>query len=154
MTLIRGALRPDSHCKVPQVCCDSSSEDGVSTRFVLSLASCIGALNDREIVAGTLLPDLVTRMVEAESTGGKVRHHVIIVSDPLVALSGELLEHEVTESLIACSRGTESVHGHCSGHSQSRLDIYSCKGGEGSSQRVARDEVGSSWVCCFEGFHS
>jgi hypothetical protein len=99
---VRVAASRDGNSQISKVSINSCwNQHRVAAVIVFRSSFSIGALNDGKIVSLTLLPGLISRMVEAESFGWQVRNSVIVVSDSLIALSAEVGENVVRECLIA-----------------------------------------------------
>ncbi len=136
------------------MCIDTGGKDRVGAGFVLSLSSCIGALDNSQTVTLVILPYLVTSMVEAKLKGGQVRHNIIVMSESLITLGRELLENEISKGLISASGRTEGVHVHSCGHTESSLDVNTGEGGEGTAKRVSCNQIRRSWMSSFYSFYS
>ena len=131
----------------------SCFNNGVSTCLVFRLAWSIWALDNSKIVTLVLLPDLISCMAVTILRGRYLSDHVVEVSNPLVSLGRKLQENKVTESSVASSWRSESVHWNIF-HSQSSLDVYTCKSGNSTTKRVASYKITCLWVSFLQSFDS
>ena len=65
-----------------------------------------------------------------------------------------MLEHLVSEGLVASPVGAKGIHSHSCSHSESGLYIYTSECGMGASQGVAGDEISGCRVPTLKSFHS